>query len=77
MYQLQYSMKQGWIYAPYILVEGTPIISDNNFVTKQMIKNRYSTTDINSDYFGIINMNKLLKERRLKINKIINKLKDG
>jgi len=77
MYQLQYSMKQGYIYAPYILVEGTPIISDSNYVTKQMIKSRYSTTDINSDYFGIINMNKLLKERRLKINKIINKLKDG
>jgi len=66
-------MKQGYIYAPYILVEGTPIISDSNYVTKQMIKSRYSTTDINSDYFGIINMNKLLKERRLKINK----LKDG
>ena len=73
MYQLRFNMKKGYIYAPYVLVDSKPIISDSNYVPKQMIKSRYSTTDINSDYFGIINMNKLLKERRLKINK----LKDG
>ena len=77
MYQLQYSMKQGYIHAPYILVEGTPILISNGYSPTKMIKSRYSTATINGDYFGIINMNKLLKERRLKINKIINKLKDG
>ena len=64
MYQLLYNMEKGYIYAPYILKESTQDISDNNYVCKKMIKNRYN----------VVNIDNFLEKRRLKIEKIINKL---
>jgi hypothetical protein len=67
-------MKQGYVYMPYILHECDPIVIDSSFTPTKMIKSRYSVADLSSFNNFIIN-DFLLEERRIKLQRIMDRLK--
>ena len=50
-------MDIGYVYAPYIPAQLTPVISEfNSFVPKKTIQSRYAATKINTNYYGVVTL---------------------
>lgn len=54
-YQINSELEQGYVFAPYIAIETTPVLVDA-FNPSSGITSRYSRREINSNYFQQINL---------------------
>lgn len=70
-------MKQGYVYVPYIISNNIPIIS-SGITPTNTIKTRYAQKIVNSSLYGVMNNdffhNMKMKERRKKLDRIINRM---
>ncbi len=52
--RLRNRRKSGFIFAPYVMMETTPVIIDGGFTPKSLLRSRYALSSPNSNYFSVL-----------------------
>lgn len=51
--RLRNRRKSGYVFAPYIMMEITPVIISGDFTPKSVLRSRYALSSPNSNYLSV------------------------